>query len=71
MSDVTVPTIDTGPPAPGEQFDDEFDIDLKVLGVEITGWFDSPDPSEPGSTCHFSCQETCGGTCTCIGGCGG
>jgi hypothetical protein len=51
---------------------DEFDIDLQVLNVETTAWFgDDPKWTDDGSTCRFSCQQTCGGTCTCPGDCFG
>lgn len=65
-----LPTESSAATATAVPLDDEFDIDLSVLAVEPRPWFDSPDPSQPGSTCHFSCQDTCGGTCTCPTECG-
>lgn len=52
--------------------EDEFDLDLKVTQIETIAWFGDPPPwTKDGSTCRFSCQETCGGTCTCDGCAGG
>lgn len=51
-----------------EELEDEFDIDLRVIGVETTGWFgDPPAPSDPGSTCELSCPESCGFSSCCVG----
>lgn len=55
---------------------DEFDIDLRVMGIETGPKVGNPrdwtgDPPPETTTCAFSCQETCGGTCTCPGECFG
>ncbi|GGW82303.1 hypothetical protein [Streptomyces galilaeus] len=46
---------------------DEFDLDMRIepTQTEPREDCDDPDPSQPGSTCDFSCFETCGGTCGC------
>jgi hypothetical protein len=46
---------------------DEFDLDMRIepSQTEPREDCDDPDPSQPGSTCDFSCFETCGGTCGC------
>ncbi|MEV5885360.1 hypothetical protein AB0L74_21950 [Streptomyces sp. NPDC052020] len=46
---------------------DEFDLDIRIEPSQTQPLedCDDPDPSQPGSTCDFSCFETCGGTCEC------
>jgi hypothetical protein len=51
---------------------DEFDIDIMSLSGTTVGWFgDPPKPTDPGSTCQFSCPHTCGGQCTYQSDCSG
>jgi hypothetical protein len=75
---MTVPYDSAGPAA--AIADDEFDLDVRIAepwfgdapGIRASGTCGGcPDPSEPGSTCHFSCQESCGGQCTSQADCGG
>lgn len=44
---------------------DEFDLDIRIEPAPpgITACAGDPPNSQPGSTCQFSCFETCGGNC--------
>ena len=63
------------PPEPeAYAYDDGFDLDLRIIpardpdapDVMASGTCGGcPDWTEEGSTCKFSCQESCGGTCSC------
>lgn len=60
-------TDDLADTLPLQEDEDEFDLDIQVIpsrSGRYLNWLGDPDPSQPGSTCHFSCQETCGGNCT-------
>lgn len=60
--------------------DEDFDLDVRIapghdqskVPMKASGTCGGcPDWTEEGSTCKFSCQDSCGGTCTCPGGGGG
>jgi hypothetical protein len=60
--------------------DDGFDLDVRIVPaldhappkIKASGTCGGcPDWTEEGSSCKFSCQDSCGGTCTCPGGGGG
>lgn len=54
--------------------DDGFDLDIRIIPARHSAPPDEMDSgtcggcpawTEEGSSCRFSCQESCGGTCSC------
>jgi hypothetical protein len=47
---------------------DDFDLDIRLEPAQLPPLqaCDSPEHSQPGSTCEMSCWPTCGGTCECV-----